>query len=748
MLINKYKIPILFFLFFFNFSILNAEIIKKIEILGNDRIPVTTVKMLSGININDSINETKINQILKDLYNSNFFEDVSVNYNENILSIFVKELPIIENITIEGIKAKKIKEAIKKELSLKSRSSFNELILLEDKKKITNLLKNIGYYFTTVEVYSEELNDNKINLQYVISLGNKAKIKKITFIGNKIFKDKRLKSLIVSEEYKFWKIISGKKYLNETTILFDERLLKNFYLNKGFKDVQINSSFAKLVNDNEFELIFNIQSNNKIFFNNLTLTLPNDFERKNFSELDELFSKIKGKPYSINTVSKIIDTIDKITVAQEYSSISAIAEEEIDKNNLNINFKIKEIPALIVERINIFGNNVTRENVIRNQLEIDEGDPFNEILHAKSINNLKSLNFFKNVSADVIEGNEDNSKIINFNIEEKPTGEIFAGAGFGTSGATFTFGVKENNYLGKGLGVEANANINEESFKGLLSINNPNYNNSDKSFYGVLKATETDRLSNFGYKSNLIGFELGTKFQYLKQFNLGLSGRSFYEDIETDSTASAKQKKQSGSYWDTFTSISFDLDKRNQKFKTTDGYRSSFTTDIPIITKTNTFTNKYVYNYYSELYENNISNFSLYLKSAKSLTNDDIKLSERLYIPGRRLRGFESGKIGPKDGGDFIGGNYVTALNISTTLPQILENSQNVDFLLFFDAANVWGVDYSSSLDDGSEIRSAVGLGVDWFTPIGPLNFSISEALTKSSTDITESFRFNLGTTF
>ena len=135
MLINKNKIPIFFFLFFFNFSILNAEIIKKIEILGNDRIPASTVKMLSGIDINDSINETKINQILKDLYNSNFFEDVSVNYNKNILSIVVKELPIIENITIEGIKAKKIKEAIKKELSLKSRSSFNKFILLEDKKK-------------------------------------------------------------------------------------------------------------------------------------------------------------------------------------------------------------------------------------------------------------------------------------------------------------------------------------------------------------------------------------------------------------------------------------------------------------------------------------------------------------------------------------------------------------------------------------------------------------------------------------
>ncbi len=748
MLFRHKKISILFFLFFFIFSNINAETIKKIEIVGNERIPSSTIKMLSNSNLNEIINENKINEILKNLYNSNYFQDVSVSFNKNILFITVKELPIIENISIDGVKAKKIKEAIKKTISLKSRSSFNELLLLEDKKRLTNLLKNSGYYFATVEVFLEELNDNKINLKYKINLGKKAKIKKITFIGNKIFKDKRLKSLIASEEYKFWKVISGKKYLNQSIISLDERLLKNFYLNKGFKNAQINSSFAKLLDQDEFELIFNIQAKNKIFFDNLTLSLPNDFNKENFTELDELFSKIRGKPYSINTVSKIIDTIDKITIAEEYSSISAFAEEEINQNKLNINFKIKEVPSLIVERINIFGNNVTRENVIRNQLEIDEGDPFNEILQTKSINNLKSLNFFKDVSAEVIDGNEENSKIINFNVEEKPTGEIFAGAGFGTSGATFTFGVKENNYLGKGLGVEANATVNEESFKGLLSINNPNFNNSDKSLYGTLKASETDRLSNFGYKSNIIGFELGTNFEYLKQFNLGLSGRSFYEDIETDSSASDKQKKQSGSYWDTFSSISFDLDKRNQRFRTTEGYRSTFSTDIPVITKTNTLTNKYVYNYYSELYENNLSNFSIFLKSAKSLTNDDIKLSERLYIPGRRLRGFESGKIGPKDGGDFIGGNYITSLNFTTTLPQILENSQNVDFLLFFDAANVWGVDYSSTIDDGSQIRSAIGFGVDWFTPIGPLNFSISEALTKSSTDITENFRFNLGTTF
>ena len=123
-------------------------------------------------------------------------------------------------------------------------------------------------------------------------------------------------------------------------------------------------------------------------------------------------------------------------------------------------------------------------------------------------------------------------------------------------------------------------------------------------------------------------------------------------------------------------------------------------------------------------------------------------MSERIFLPSNKLRGFERGKVGPKDGDDFIGGNYATALNFSTSLPQLLENSQNVDFIAFLDIANIWGVDYNSSLDINDEIRSSVGLGIDWFSPIGPMNFTFAETITKADTDITESFRFNLGTTF
>ena len=741
---------ILIFLFFalFNFKFAFAEIIKEVKIFGNERIPKETILMFADIKKSDLIDDIKANKILKDLYESNFFEDVSVKYENKILIISVKEFPIIEKIIIEGIKAKKFEEQIRQAFQFRPRASFNEYILNEEENLIKSILKSNGYYFSKVETYIENLDNNMVNIKYKVDLGNKAKIRKITFLGDKKFKNKRLKSIIVSEEYKFWKFISSKKFLNEDLIQIDKRLLKNFYLNKGYYNVEINSSFAKLINKDEFELIYNINPKQKIYFENLEIILPNDIDSSNYKSLTDFFVDIKGKPYSINTVEDILDEIDLITTNMEYKSIKASINEEVISNKLNIDFIIEETEKFFVEKINIFGNNVTMEHVIRNQLVIDEGDPYNEILAKKSENNIKSLNFFRSVKTDIIDGKNENSKIININIEEKPTGEISAGAGVGTSGSTVMFGVKENNYLGKGLSVDGNATISEETFKGLLRVTNPNYNNSDKSIFASIQAIETDRLTNYGYKTNKTGFEIGTSFEYLRDFNFGLSSSTYYETIDTDSTASTRQKAQEGNYWDTFVNFDFYFDRRNQKYRTTDGFVSNYNLDVPLISDTNTLTNSYTYKLYSELYENNISSFSIFLKSANSLTGEDIKLSERITIPSRRLRGFERGKVGPKDGNDFIGGNYVTALNFNTTLPQVFPNSQNIDVSLFFDAANIWGVDYDSSLSDSSKIRSSVGIGIDWFTVVGPLTFSLTEVITKDDTDIEETFRFNLGTTF
>ena len=296
--------------------------------------------------------------------------------------------------------------------------------------------------------------------------------------------------------------------------------------------------------------------------------------------------------------------------------------------------------------------------------------------------------------------------------------------------------------------MASNVTLTEESLKGLFSVTNPNFKNTDKSIYFTAEAIEIDRLTAYGYKTNKTGGSIGTNFEYLNNLNIGIGNSNFYEKIDTDSTASAKQKAQEGNYWDSFLDLSFDYDTRNQKFQASDGFRSQYFIDIPLISETATLQNTYIYKYFTELYENNISTASIFLRSSTSIKNKDIKLSERIILPSNRLRGFERGKFGPKDGDDFIGGNYAATFNFTSTVPQILPNFENIDFLYFFDAGNVWGVDYFEGENEGSKIRSSTGIGIDWLTPVGPLNFTFATALSKASSDKTETFRFNLGTSF
>ena len=736
------------FLIFFIFSSLSAEVINMIEINGNKRVSEETVKMFANVSIGENFDNNDFNTILKNLYESNFFNSIELKIEENVLIINVEEFPIIQNVSIDGINKQKIKKELLDNISFKPRTSFNKIFLEKDKNKITDILKKFGFYFSKTQILIKELEDNKIDLVYQIETGEKSRIKKITFLGDKIYKDKRLKSIIISEEYKFWKFISGKKFLNEAMISYDLNLLKNFYLNKGYYNVEVNSSFAKLIDDNEFELIYNISPGKKILFNDFKLNFPKDFDLTNYNKLNKYFEDLYLEPYSLNAVEKIIDEIQIITTNEQFESVNATIKENIIENKINITFNVTETEKSYIKKINVFGNNITAESVIRNQILVDEGDPFNKILFSKSINNIKSLNFFREVTSDIALDEKDNSKIINISIEEKPTGEIFAGAGTGTNGATVSFGIKENNYLGKGVSVDTNANISKDSIRGRFIVNNPNYRNSEKSLNFSIQASETDKLETYGYKSTRTGFTFGTQFEYLDDLFFGVSTENFVEDIVVTSKASAKQKKMAGNYLDSFISLDFNLDKRNQKFATSKGYYSYYTIDLPILSDTGTLNNTYKYKYFTELFENNISSLSLLLGSSFSANDKNIKLSERLFIPGSRLRGFERGRIGPKDGDDFIGGNYMSAINLSSSIPKIFENAQNLDLVIFFDVANIWGIDYDKSIAENSTIRSSIGIGLNWTTVVGPLSFSLAQPITKADTDVTETFRFNLGTTF
>jgi len=732
--------------FFLN---VKADVVNNVNINNNDRISRNTILTYGKIKTGKNYSPDDLNNILKDLYKTNFFKEVSLKITNNTLVINVVENKLIQTININGIKSLRIKEAILKSLNIRDKSPFIKSQVEKDLLRVKTSLSVEGYYFAKITSSIDENLNNTVNLNFNIDLGEKVKISKIQFTGDKIIKDKNLRNLITIEESKFWKFLSKNKYLNKQSLFRDERLLKNYYLDEGYYDVVVNASTAQLLDNNSFNVTFNINAGNLYEINDTKLILPIDYDIKNFKDVQKLLDKIKSENYSFYKLSKIVKAIDKISLSREYDFITAeIIEEKISANKIDITFKVSETEKLYVEEINILGNSITEESVIRSNLEVDEGDPFNELLHAKSLNNIRALNIFKSVKEEVIEGSTPTTKIINISVVEKPTGEISLGAGVGSDGATVGFSVSENNFLGKGVRLSTSIRLSSDSLKGNFTVYNPDFNYSGRAISTNIESTKTDKISSSGYETSKTGFSFGTAFEEYENLYFSPKLSFFSETIDTDSSASDALKKQDGSFFETKFSYGLDYDLRDRGYRTTEGTRSTFFQSIPLISDDFALRNTYQVTKWHQFNNKVISDFGFYVSAINSINNKDVKISSRLAIPKNRLRGFESGKVGPVDGTDYVGGNYSASLNFNSTLPMLFPNFENIDFKYFLDIANLWGVDYSDAVKENDTIRSTTGLGINWFTPVGPLNFTLSQNLSKASSDVTENFQFNLGTTF
>tara|TARA_B100001027_G_scaffold137158_1_gene95253 strand:- start:12 stop:2255 length:2244 start_codon:yes stop_codon:yes gene_type:complete len=736
--------------FFFVLSVAKAETLQKIEISGNKRISDQTIIIFSEIKINEEITKSKLDEVIKKLYKTNFFRNINLSFVKQTLFLEVEENPIIENLKITGIKKQSLVEFIKDKLQLSEMKSFDQGLLSADINLIYNILKTNGYYFADI-TSSKSLDDelNTIDLKIDVKLGEKAKIKKIIFLGDKIFKEKRLKEVIVSEEHKFWKFISRNVYINEELINLDKRLLLNYFKNNGYFNVKIENSFVEFDKNSNFNLIFKITPGKKYFFNNFSLNLPSNYDEELFKKITKKFSKLKGDTYSLLKINDLLDDINDIALSKQYEFINASIVENINDDKINFDINISESEKFYIEKINVTGNFNTLEEVIRNNLIVDEGDPFNEILFNKSVNNIQSLGIFKKVKTDVREGSNESFKEIDINIEERPTGEISLTAGFGTTGETIGAGIKENNFLGKGIKMNTNLELTADSIKGQFIYAKPNFNYSDNTLFTSIKSSTSDFLTDSGYKTSDIGFSLGTKFEQFQNIYLSPEIDFLIEDLETTNTASNILKKQEGSYTDLYFNYSINQDLRDKRFRTESGYVTTFSQEIPLISDNSELSNAFEITNYKKLSStsNMVGKVSLFGKTITGLS-DDVRISKRLNVPSYRLRGFERGKVGPVENNDYIGGNHITSLNLSATLPTVFQGLDNLDVAIFFDAANVWGVDYDSSIDDKSTVRSSTGVALNLMTPVGPLSFSFANALTQASSDKTETFRFNLGTQF
>ena len=740
-----FNICIFVFLFTTN---LNAEILKKIEITGNSRISSETIKVYGDIELNKNYSDEDINNIIKKLYDTKFFSKISTNFSNNLLKIVVEENPIINAIIIDGEKAKKYKKVILEIISLKEKSSYVESDIKNDIEMIKSFYKSLGFYAVEVEARSQKIGEDKkrLNLVFSIDKGEKYKISKIYFVGDKKIKYKRLRDVIASEEHRFWKILSRNVFLNAERIELDKRLLKNYYLSKGYYNVEVVSSSAESKKKTDIELTYSINAGERFRIKKLSTDIDPVFDISIFKQLSKEFNRFAGEYYSPFKIQKILTKIDDIIDDNEIQFVQHSVSETVDDEGIDIVFKIFEGPKIQIERVNIFGNTITSDSVIRAELLVDEGDPYSKVKLNKSISNLRSRNIFKSVKESIKDGSAQDLKIMEISVEEKPTGEIMAGAGVGTEGTSFSMAVKENNYLGKGLGVDATINLTEESIRGGVSISDPNYKYSGNLVYGGLTTTKTDNTES-GYENTITNFNLGTKFEQYEDIYFTPGVDLSFDDLRVDDSASSALKKQAGDFTEFVFNYGIDRDKRDRSFMPTAGNIISFKQGIPVYADNPALFNRISISQYHGFSDNVIGALKLYGATITAL-DDDVRLSKRLRMPAKRLRGFDSKKVGPVDQGDYVGGNYVAALNLEAQLPNLLPESTQTDVAAFLDFGNIWSVDYDSSAGSSSKIRSSVGVTTQMWTPIGPVNFVLAQALSQAESDYTQSFKFQIGTSF
>lgn len=742
-----FKFFITLIISFFLYSNLFAEIVKKFNVKGNNRISSETIKVYGGIEINKNYNEVDLNIVLNKLYETEFFEDVKVSIVKNELLIVVKEFPFVDQLIIIGEKSNKYKKEIKKVVSTKEKRSFIKSNLVKDIEKIKLLYSSVGYNSAKIEIKTKEVGANRVDVLIEINRGEKTKISSINFIGNKKISNRRLRDVISSQEHKFWKILARNTNFNKNLLDLDTRLMTNYYKSSGFYDAKVSSKLAKINEAGNAEIIYSIDEGERYIVKKISTNIDVVFDKKIFFPLNKTFEKYIGDYYSPFKVKKILENLDEIIETNNLQFVEHNVEEQIGDKSINIILNVYEGEKNLIERINVFGNNITNEDVIRGELILDEGDPFSRLNLEKSIANIKSRNIFRAVKYEVTDGSKSNLKQIDINVEERPTGEISAGAGIGTTGGSFAIGVSENNWLGSGQSVSFDLEVDKESFTGTLNYNDPNYDFLGNTInYSI--SSQTNDKPDQGYENSIISAGVGTSFEQYKDVFLSLGLNASHDDLRTTSTASTSLKKQEGTYNEVSGSYGFSYDTRDRSFNPTSGSILSFGQSLPIYADKSFIANSITASRYTSLNEDVIGVGKLFISTINGLGSDDVRLSKRKGLSTKRLKGFKKNKIGPVDNGDYVGGNYVAALNFEANLPTILPENTNVDIGAFLDFGNVWGVDYDSSIDDSNKIRSSTGLVANWMSPIGPMNFVLAQDLSKAETDQTQRFTFNLGTTF
>ena len=720
--------------------------VRDIKVEGLERVEVETVLSYVDIKKNTIIDDAKMDASLKQLYATGLFNDVSLNMkNDGLLIIKVAENPIINKVLFDG-NDKVDDEMLKGELQLAPRSTYSRAKVQEDVQRILEIYKRTGRYAVVVEPQIIERDQNRVDLIFKIDEGPLASINKVNFVGNKHYSDDDLQSEIMSKESRWYRIFSSAENYDSEKTNYDKELLRRFYFKRGYADFRVVSAVAELSPDKKsFVLTFVLDEGKRYKIRSLDIT--SDIADVDTAALKPAVQLETGDWYNADKVEKSVTALTDELGKKGFAFVDV--EPEMTKDTaageIDLTFHVKEGERIFVDRINITGNTRTYDKVIRREFRIDEGDAFNVSKIKDSRRNVENLDYFSKVNIETMP-KDDNKADINVDVEEKSTGYFNVGVGYSTvNGALVRTGVTENNFRGLGQRLGLDIGVSQRSQEYDVSFTEPYFLNRRLRAGFDLFRTEQDYQDEGSYDSESTGGRLRLGWNYTDDLSQQFRYTLRQDKISNvDSEASYYIKEEAGKYNDSSVGQTIVYDKRDSAFNPKEGYFISFGNDVSGLggdEKYLKFDAK-LYQYYT---------FKLFANAGyiTGYGGKDVRLSNRYYLGGSTLRGFDVAGIGARDKytDDALGGNWMLYTGGEVMFPIGLDELGikgrtfvDMGMLGKPDNINTSVVEYSSSP------RVAAGFGFQWLSPMGQIDIDFAFPIVKEDYDETQVFRLNFGT--
>lgn len=728
--------------------------VRDVAIEGNQRIEPGTILSYLGIKQGDTVGPYELDQGIKDLFATGFFSDVDLYHRDDgTLQVKVNENPMVNRVEFEGNDALEDEE-LSKEVQLKPRIIYTRNKIQADVARLLELYQRSGRFNAKIEPKLIIRPQNRVDVVYEIDEGAVARIADIRFIGNKIFSSSDLEEVIRSSEECWYCFLSDSDKYDPDRLSFDQEMLRKFYTTQGYADFQVRSAIAELTPDKrEFYITFTIEEGRRYDIRNVEF--KTELAGAKPEVLRERVLTQPGDQYDSDAIETSIDNLVNEMGNEGYAFVDIDPQMKRDEKagTIDLTYVINEGPRVYVERIDIKGNVRTLEEVVRREFRVAEGDPFSTEKLRRTEQRLKNLGFFEEVKLSNKPGSAPDKTVVDVDVSEASTGEISVGAGFSTVDGLLTdFGIREKNLLGRGQDLRLHAMLAAERQQFDLGFTEPYFLNRELAAgFDLFKTTQ-----DFREESSFDRESTGGKLRMGYTISENLRHDLYYSFAETtitdvDPLASRFIRDQEGTNVTSLVGQSLTYDSRNNRFDPTGGYLIGLDLDVAGLGGDSKFVrpeirSSYYYNFAPDwtLMVAGIGGFMVPLA-------DEILIQDRFFVGNRNMRGFDDAGIGPRDlaTGDALGGNVYYVATIEQSFPLGLPEELGFRGAVFSDIGTLYDVDdVGPTVADESSLRAAVGVGVSWRSPFGPVRLDLSQAVMKESYDIEELFRFSFGTRF